>query len=76
MGCVAMSLGAVWAVMRWLYTSKKRYGVFACITMILAILVRQNMIIVTIALAIILGVICVRSGKNECRCLFMQCHKG
>ena len=24
----------------------------------------------------VLGVICVRSGKNECRCLFMKCHNG
>ena len=24
----------------------------------------------------VLGVVCVRSVKNECRCLFMLCHNG
>lgn len=60
---IAMSLWAVWSVLRWLDAGKKRYGAMAVIGMMLAILSRKNMIIVSIALAIIL-VICGLRNKN------------
>ncbi len=53
-GCVAMSLCCIWAVLRWMQTEKIRYMVVAALTMSLAVLVRMNMIIVAIALLIVL----------------------
>lgn len=53
-GCVAMSLCSVWAVLKWMKTGKVRFMVVASLTMALAVLVRMNMIIVAIALAITL----------------------
>ena len=54
MGTIAMSLCTIWAVMRWIRRDQKRYMAAASVAMILAILVRQNMVIVTIALTIVL----------------------
>ena len=53
-GIVAMSLCAVWAVLKWMDTEKIRYMVIAALTMTLAIMARKNMLIVAIALASIL----------------------
>ncbi len=53
-GCVAMSLCCIWAVLQWKQTEKIRYIVAALLTMSLAVLVRMNMIIVAIALFIVL----------------------
>lgn len=55
-GIVAMSLCAVWAVLKWMNTEKIRYMVIAALTMTLAMMARKNMIIVAIALIIILAV--------------------
>ncbi len=65
---IAMSLCAVWAVMRWLDTGKKRYGAVASLAMILALLVRKNMVIVAIALAIILAITALRK-RNWKACI-------
>lgn len=53
-GIVAMSLCSIWAVLKWMDTGKIRYMVLASLAMTLTILARKNMIIVTIALAIVL----------------------
>ncbi len=53
-GIVAMSLCAVWAVVKWMNTGKHRYAVLAAVAMTLALMARKNMLIVAIALAIIL----------------------
>lgn len=62
MGTVAMSMCAVWFVMKWLEENKKRYVVAAVIAMTLAMLVRMNMVIVSVALTIIL---CVTALKKK-----------
>lgn len=53
-GCIAMSLCCIWAVLRWMQTEKIRYMVVAPLTMALGVLVRMNVIIVAIALLFVL----------------------
>lgn len=67
-GCVAMSLCCVWAVLRWMKTGKIRYMVVAALTMSLAVLVRMNMIIVAIALLFVLLMYALRK-KNWKACI-------
>lgn len=54
MGTVAMSMCSIWGVLRWMESGKKRYGALTVMATVFAWMVRLNMIIVTIALAIIL----------------------
>ena len=70
MGTIAMSMCTVWAVMRWIRTDRIRYIIISSLAMVLAILVRQNMIIVTIALAIILIMIAV--NKKSWKALLLS----
>lgn len=68
MGTVAMSMCAVWAVMKWLEKEKISYAVLGAVAMALAMLVRMNMVIVSVALAIILCVVALKK-KNWKACV-------
>lgn len=54
MGAVAACMCGIWAVFKWMKTQKKRYAFIAVAAMILALMVRLNMVIISIALIIAL----------------------
>lgn len=67
-GAVAMSLCSIWGVLKWMKSGKHRFGVLAVAGMVFALMVRMNMIIVTIALLIVLLIFALRE-RNWKACI-------